>query len=69
MRVGIAALSVGARLKERSGGGGGGRGEENLTCPISSSLLGVYLLFEGQGSRVTSRRSRVEGRKILHSYF
>ena len=59
MRVGIAALSVGARLKERSGGGGG---EENLTCPISSSLLGVCLLFEGRGSRVTSRRSRVNGR-------
>ena len=57
MRVGIAALSVGARLKERSGGG-----EENLTCPISSSLLGVCLLFEGRGSRVTSRRSRVNGR-------
>lgn len=53
MRVGIAALSVGARLKERRwGGGGGGRGEENLTCPISSSLLGVCLLFEGRGSRV-----------------
>ena len=61
MRVGIAALSVGARLKERRGGGGG-RGEENLTCPISSSLLGVCLLFEGRGSRVTSRRSRVNGR-------
>ena len=30
MRVGIAALRVGARLKERKeGGGGGGRGEEN----------------------------------------
>ena len=34
--MGIAALRVGARLKERNGGG---RGEENLTCPISSSPL------------------------------
>ena len=59
MRVGIAALSVGARLKERRWGGGGGRGEENLTCPISSSLLGVCLLVEGRGSRVNSRGSRV----------
>ena len=60
MRVGIAALRVGARLKERKeGGGGGGRGEENLTCPISSSLLGVCLLVEGRGSRVNSRGSRV----------
>ena len=59
MRVGIAALSVGARLKERSGGGGGGgRGEENLTCPISSSLLGVCLLVEGRGSRVNGRGSK-----------
>ena len=49
MRVGIAALTVGARLKERKGGGGGGRGEENLTCRISSSLLGVCLLVEGRG--------------------
>ena len=57
MRVGIAALSVGARLKERrwGGGGGGGRGEENLTCPISSSLLGVCLLVEGRGSRVEGK--------------
>ena len=61
MRVGIAALSVGARLKERRGGGG--RGEENLTCPISSSLLGVCLLVEGRGSRVNSRGSRVTSRR------
>ena len=60
MRVGIAALSVGARLKERRWGGGG-RGEENLTCPISSSLLGVCLLVEGRGSRVEGKWSRVEG--------
>ena len=63
MRVGIAALSVGARLKERRWGGGGGRGEENLTCPISSSLLGVCLLVEGRGSRVNSRGSRVTSRR------
>ena len=59
--MGIAALSVGARLKERRGGGGGGRGEENLNCPISSSLLGVCLLVEGRGSRVEGKWSRVEG--------
>lgn len=48
MRVGIAALSVGARLKERSGGGGGGKFD----------LPHFLLSF---GSLPFVRGSRVEG--------
>ena len=59
MRVGIAALSVGARLKERRGGRGRKRGGK---FDLPHFLLSFGSLPFGRGSRVTSRRSRVNGR-------
>ena len=58
MRVGIAALSVGARLKERSGGGGRKRGGK---FDLPHFLLSFGSLPFGRGSRVEGKWSRVEG--------